>query len=68
MKHNCLAVLTDSLHWKKFFNEKFCKGNLNKKILIADKNNVKFEVRGTGKPLRQFIYSKDLAKLIMFIL
>ena len=43
MKNNCLAVLTDSLHWKKFFNEKFCKGNLNKKILIADKNNVKFE-------------------------
>lgn len=35
---------------------------------ISKKNNVKFEVRGTGKPLRQFIYSKDLAKLIMFIL
>lgn len=43
MKHNCLAVLTDSLHWKKFLNEKFSKKNLNKKILIADKNNLKFE-------------------------
>ena len=43
MKHNCLAVLTDSLHWKKFLNEKFSKSNLNKKILIADKNNLKFE-------------------------
>ena len=35
---------------------------------ISKKNNEKFVVRGTGKPLRQFIYSKDLARLIMFIL
>ena len=28
----------------------------------------KFTVRGTGKPLRQFIYSQDLAKLIMWVL
>jgi GDP-L-fucose synthase len=35
---------------------------------LSKKNNEKFIVRGTGKPLRQFIYSKDLAKLIMFVL
>ena len=35
---------------------------------VSKKNNEKFVVRGTGKPLRQFIYSKDLAKLIMFVL
>ena len=32
------------------------------------KENKKFIVRGTGKPLRQFIYSDDLAKLIMWAL
>lgn len=30
--------------------------------------NESFVVRGTGKPLRQFIYSVDLAKLILFSL
>ena len=31
-------------------------------------NNEKFIVRGTGSPLRQFIFSTDLAKLIMWVL
>ena len=35
---------------------------------LAKKNKQKFIVRGTGKPLRQFIYSRDLAKLIMWSL
>lgn len=35
---------------------------------LSKKNDQKFVVRGSGKPLRQFIYSKDLAKLMMFIL
>jgi GDP-L-fucose synthase len=35
---------------------------------LAKKNNEKFVVRGTGKPLRQFIYSDDLAKLMMKVL
>ena len=35
---------------------------------LNKKNNEKFIVRGTGKPLRQFIYSEDLAKLIMWTL
>ena len=35
---------------------------------LNKKNNEKFIVRGTGKPLRQFIYSEDLAKLIIWTL
>ena len=38
------------------------------KCYIAKENNVPFIVRGTGKPLRQFIYAKDLAELIMWVL
>ena len=35
---------------------------------LAKQNNEKFIVRGTGKPLRQFIYSEDLARLMMKVL
>lgn len=35
---------------------------------LAKQNNEKFVVRGTGKPLRQFIYSDDLARLMMKVL
>jgi len=35
---------------------------------LANLNNKPFIVKGTGNPLRQFIYSKDLAKLILLIL
>ena len=35
---------------------------------LAKINNKEFVVRGTGKPLRQFIYSMDLAKLILIVL
>lgn len=31
-------------------------------------NNTPFSVAGTGKPLRQFIYSYDLAKLFIWML
>jgi GDP-L-fucose synthase len=34
------------------------------KAYLAKKNNIPFIVKGTGKPLRQFIYSKDLGFLI----
>ena len=37
------------------------------KCYLAKKNSKKFLVKGTGKPLRQFIYSQDLAKLIMWV-
>lgn len=35
---------------------------------LNKKNNEKFIVRGSGKPLRQFIFSRDLARIIMIIL
>ena len=31
-------------------------------------NNIPFIIRGTGKPLRQFIYSEDLAELLLWVL
>lgn len=34
---------------------------------LAKKENKPFIVLGSGKPLRQFIYSEDLAKLIMWV-
>lgn len=38
------------------------------KCFLAKQTNEDFVIRGTGKPLRQFIYSQDLAKLIISIL
>lgn len=38
------------------------------KCYIAKKNNEPFVVYGSGKPLRQFIYSEDLARLIIWVL
>jgi GDP-L-fucose synthase len=38
------------------------------KCWLAKQSGNPFIVSGSGKPLRQFIYSEDLAKLIMFIL
>jgi GDP-L-fucose synthase len=38
------------------------------KCYLAKKNNTDFTVFGTGKPLRQFIYSHDLAKLFVWTL
>ena len=37
------------------------------KCYLAKKDGVDFVIRGTGRPLRQFIYSEDLAKLIMIV-
>lgn len=36
------------------------------KCFLAKRDNLPFVVSGTGKPLRQFIYSIDLAKLILW--
>jgi GDP-L-fucose synthase len=33
------------------------------KCYLAEKNNTDFVIWGTGKPLREFIFSKDIAKL-----
>jgi len=38
------------------------------KLYLAKKNNTAFTAMGTGKPLRQFIYSLDLAKLFVWVL
>ncbi|KAG8906979.1 hypothetical protein FRB99_005621 [Tulasnella sp. 403] len=38
------------------------------KCYLAKKNGTEFVVSGTGKPLRQFIYSRDLAKLFIWML
>ncbi|WVQ64702.1 uncharacterized protein L199_002869 [Kwoniella botswanensis] len=38
------------------------------KCYLAKKNNTPFTVFGSGKPLRQFIYSRDLAKLFIWVL
>ena len=38
------------------------------KAYLAKKNNLPFIIKGTGKPLRQFIYSHDLAQLIVWCL
>lgn len=34
------------------------------KCFLAKKNNTDFHIWGSGKPLREFVYSKDIAKLI----
>lgn len=38
------------------------------KCYLAKKNNEPFVIAGSGNPLRQFIYSEDLAKLILWTL
>jgi GDP-L-fucose synthase len=35
---------------------------------LAKMNNQPFQIKGSGKALRQFVYSEDLAKLIMIVL
>jgi len=37
-------------------------------MLSSKKNNTPFVISGTGKPLRQFIFSYDLAKLFIWML
>ena len=38
------------------------------KCYLAKKNNTPFKIWGTGKPLREFIYSKDVSKLTKWVL
>ena len=38
------------------------------KFWLAKKESKPFVIAGSGKPLRQFIYSEDLAKLILWVL
>ena len=41
---------------------------MNYTLILGNTEEKVFKVLGTGKPLRQFIYSKDLAKLIIWVL
>tara|TARA_Y100000591_G_scaffold333401_1_gene377235 strand:+ start:15429 stop:16361 length:933 start_codon:yes stop_codon:yes gene_type:complete len=41
---------------------------LTHRCYLAKKENIPFRVLGSGTPLRQFIYSEDLAKLFMWTL
>lgn len=38
------------------------------KCYLAKKDNTAFIIKGSGKPLRQFIYSMDIAKIIILLL
>jgi len=38
------------------------------KLYLAKKNGTPFTAMGSGKPLRQFIYSQDLARLFIWVL
>jgi len=38
------------------------------KLYLAKRNNTDFTVWGSGKPLREFIYSKDIAKISKWVL
>jgi NAD dependent epimerase/dehydratase family len=57
----CLGAEPDAL-LVALLRQKLCSG----KIIVA--NDTPFEVWGSGKPLRQFIYSLDLARLIIWVL
>ena len=37
------------------------------KAYEAKRNGTAFEIWGSGRPLRQFIYSRDLAELIVWV-
>ena len=37
-------------------------------LFFFQENNTNFTICGTGKPLRQFIYSRDIAKLFLWIM
>jgi len=38
------------------------------KVILAEKNNTPLPVWGTGKPLRQFIYSRDLGRILVWMI
>lgn len=38
------------------------------KCFLAKQHNADFVIRGTGKPMRQFIYSEDLAQMMLTVL
>ena len=57
-----------SLHCTSDLEDSHVIPGLIHKCYLAKKNGTPFIVSGTGKPLRQFIYSIDLAKLFIWML
>ena len=57
-----------SLHRNSDLEDSHVIPGLIHKCYLAKKNGTPFIVSGTGKPLRQFIYSIDLAKLFIWML
>jgi len=64
---SALAFLI-SLHCNSDLEDSYVIPGSIHKCYLAKKNDTPFIVSGTGKPLRQFIYSIDLAKLFIWML
>lgn len=62
---NAINEICDNIIINLYF---FLIPSLIHKCYLSKKENKPFMVMGSGKPLRQFIYSIDLAKLIMWAL
>ncbi|OBZ66782.1 GDP-L-fucose synthase [Grifola frondosa] len=65
--HRVRPLLTSSMFWQRaggFARHAWS----DTQVLSGKKNNTPFVVLGSGKPLRQFIYSYDLAKLFIWML
>ena len=69
--HDFTAVIPTNI-FGKFDNFSVADGHvipgLIHKCYLAKKNNEPFVVSGSGKPLRQFVFSKDLARLMLWTL
>ena len=69
--HDFTAVIPTNI-FGKFDNFSVADGHvipgLIHKCYLAKKNNEPFVVSGSGKPLRQFLFSKDLARLMLWTL
>ena len=70
-KHKFICVIPTNIYGP---NDNFSLQNghvipaLIHKCYLSKKNKTNFVVKGSGRPLRQFIYSLDLAKLMMWTL
>lgn len=68
---NFLSVIPCSIYgpYDRFGEQGHYLAALIQKIYNANKNNEKvIKLLGTGKPLRQYIYSEDLAKILLLLL
>ena len=61
-----VTVIGPNDNWN--YNESHVGGSLIHKCYLAQKNNTPMEVWGTGKALRQFVYSEDIARILLEVL